>query len=149
MAWPTESADLAVQQIDATLISIRERAVSAITRMATEAVTSEYILNLHTDIKSAGQTLENFKSVPGVVAAAREAKDDPTLDVVAEFLAIQTKLVELRDWIESNFPKEGGGGVWLRHVQFVNNVATFATFSSAATAGLRTKLQELVDLILV
>lgn len=146
MAWPTQSADAAVQQVDATLLGIRDRAVSAITRMAAEAVTSEYVLNLHADIKAAWQNLEDFKDVPGIVAAAREAKDDPTLDVVAEFLSIQAKLIELRDWIETNFPKEG---VWLRHVQFVNNVATFATFSSAGTAGLRTKLQELVDMILV
>lgn len=144
MAYPTDSAALALSEIDSTLTSIRSRANSANAKLAAGNMSSEYVLNIHTDLQRTWQRLETLKSTPGIVAYAKDVKGNDTLDVVAEFSAVQAALVDARDWIETNWPKSDG---WLQHVQFVSNEISNQTFSPAATEGLRAKLTALIATI--
>lgn len=145
MAWPTQSAALALNQIDGQMLSIRQRLVQAIVRMAAGSVTSEYVLNIYADLKRTNEVLDDLKETPGIVEHARQVKGDLLINPAAEFAAAQTAIDSAIAWIEANFPKEAGG--FLKHVQFSGGAVTFNNFSSAATAGFRTELQAIVDLI--
>lgn len=144
MTYPTNSAALALQQIDSQLLSLRSRAQSAITKLAAGDVSSEYILNVQIDLHRSWQFLENRKSAPGISAYAQDVKGDGTLDVAAEFTAVQAAIVDARDWIENNWPEDS---TWKRHFKFVDHEQSFNAFTSAQTSELRTLLTTLVNTI--
>lgn len=71
------------------------------------------VLTLLADLAKAVRQLQGYAAVDGIGPYAQQQFADPTLDVRAEFLAVRTELVALRDWIAANFPKDAEGNfIW-------------------------------------
>ena len=68
MAYPTNSAALALDQIDQQLVNLKRRAEEAVATLASQAVVSEYILNIHGDIRATHASLTSLQSTPGPVS---------------------------------------------------------------------------------
>lgn len=79
-------------------------------------------------------------------AVAKVIEDDVTYDWEAEVAAIDTAVTGALTWIGTNYPKDAND--WMQNARITDlGVITDGTLSSVQTAGLRTELQAIADLI--
>lgn len=76
---------------------------------------------------------------PGLDQYAKDQLDNDTYDIVAEITAVVDAATVLRDWINTNFPRDGGSNAVLLQTADVNGITTNLTFSTAQLAGFRTE----------
>lgn len=90
--------------------------------------------------------LTALAAVPGLGAYAQSQLSNGTLDIAAEFTAMQAQITATRSWINANFPKDGNGNVLERKLDANGRIVT-NTFAPAQTAGLVTVLDALTAAI--
>lgn len=76
---------------------------------------------------------------PGITQYAKDQLDDETYEIVTELNTVIAAATVLRDWINTNFPRNGGSNAVLLQTADVNGVTTNLTFSTAQLAGFRTE----------
>ena len=85
--------------------------------------------------------------LPGVGQFAQDVINDPTLDVVAEFTALRTAAIDLRDWIHANFPTDSTSGVDLSYTSGSDGTLTPLVFTTAQLATFRDKADVIIGMI--
>jgi hypothetical protein len=84
-------------------------------------------------------------SVTGLGQYAKDQFGNQALDIVAEFNAMTSAVDACGTWINSNVPKDGSG--YLLKDKLTVSGVDVRTFTSAATAGLRTQIDSLLATI--
>lgn len=92
-AW-REICSLAIGMRDAVQV-LRDKAAAGSTSLA------DYI-RLHTKLVAGLNAWSVLVQTPGLQAYAQDAINDPALDLVAEYQAMRSATVAVRDWISTN-----------------------------------------------
>lgn len=145
MAYPTGMLSLVLEGIDRRLVGVKTYCTTARTAMAAGSVVATVIVDLHIRLKADHAALDAAKNTPGLAAYAQEQKNNGSLDVAAEFMAVLAAMADVVTWIEANFPKDGSG--FLLRETWGANGPVDRSFTTAATAGLRTELDALISTI--
>lgn len=125
---------------------IKTQAQTLKTQSLAGNLSSSTILDFATVIADAKVRLNIYAAVPGLAAYAQAQVNDNTLDVASSFTSMVTQLDALRDWIITNFPKDGS--LFLLAKQFdANGRTTDRQFSTATLATFRTQLDALIATI--
>lgn len=103
-------------------------------------ISGNVAIALHERVIADRARLIAIRDLPGIGNYAKAQEDDPTYDVGAEFNTVVAAVEATRDWLITNV----NTGSWVTFA--VGGVST-KTFSSAATAGLRTQLDALIATI--
>ena len=140
MSWPASKQTLANAFKEANDGAIRTKQfVTTIRDISAAGETPrKRVINLYLDLQRSITEWVIAKSLPGIVAYAREEFNDPTLDVATEFNAMQTSAETLRDWIYNNFPKDASSGAWLVTAYDTNGELINLTFTSSQLSVFRT-----------
>ena len=144
MAYPTGMLSLTLERVDRVALSVKSMCQSRITSMAAGDTTASVILDVYRQLWTADHIFGDAVSVSGIVAYARDQKNDAELDVAAAFSGMRTAIQAAMSWILANFPASNG---YLLASALNSSVPEpqDRVFSSAITAGLRTALQAIVD----
>lgn len=113
-------------------------------KMADGPVTAADILTTLNRAKSAIEVFDVVAVIPGIEPYAQAQYDDSNLDLTAEFSSMRSAAVNARDWIVNNLPADSDGYLLLQTVDDMGNLS-WRSFTSQETAGLRTKLQTIID----
>ena len=125
-------------------VRIRNEATTASTTMAGSAVSASYALSLLDALRNARTEMQTIAAIPGMAEHATRVSG--VADIAADFNAIAAKVDEVGTWLVTNFPKDLDG--YLLREQFAAGGArSERTFAPAATAALRTLLDELAALV--
>src|SRR3972149_10873115 len=130
-----------------TCANIKADAEKAVATLSAGPVSSDYIFRLLDHLRDAMVALNTWKSVTGL--DARATGDCPgylgtlSTEITTTVNAAQTCI----DWVVTNFPKDNTAVFILSHQLNADGTRTPRSFSSAATAGLRTQLNALVATI--
>jgi hypothetical protein len=109
-------------------------------------ISSRVILNYVQFLADKRTEIVALAAVPGLDAYGEAQIDDPTLDLTAEYVAMRNALDAARDWIVTNFPKNGGGFL-LAQTLTAQGLVTDRQFPTADLATFRTQLQGLIAAI--
>jgi len=145
MAFPTSREMLAtgLSRAQSQASSIKRIAQNNRDRMAAGPITAGGVLSLLDNLSGA---LATFQGVAGLAGIAAYAQDQLGQDVAPDFSAMIAEVTACRDWIVSALPKDGDGYLLLETMD-AQGSRTERTFSTAATAGLRTALDALIATI--
>lgn len=146
MAYPTGMLSLVLEQIDSGILNLKKFCQAAHAEMAAGSVSSGRILDVYSRLVQMRAELVTAAAKPGLSAYAQSQKNDGTLDVVAEFNALITKVDTCTQWISDNFPKDLVGGYLLAQTLGPQGPVDRA-FTSAQTDGLRTQLATVIAAI--
>ena len=141
MAYPTDSLRAVLEDIDRSMISLKNRADRDVAVLAAAPVRGALILDEFVWLRTARNKLSSAASTPGIVQYAKDQKNDQGLDVVAEFNAVIAAIDAATAWIDGNFPKDGQGYL-LQNTLGVDGPLD-RTFTPAATGPLQTHLTAL------
>lgn len=145
MAYPTGMLSFVLEDIDRTIASIKLTCQQVRAESLAGAVPSSRILDLFINLQGAKLQLNAAAAVPGLAQFARDQKNNPSLDVVAEFTNVVNTLTSVVDWINTNFPKDAGG--FLLAKSFSGTLIVDRTFSTATLVNLRATLDSLIATI--
>jgi len=111
--------------------------------LAATSINTDYVFNMLDRLREIVVNLTSWKSVAGLDAYAT-ADGYPTT-ISTDCTAIVTAAQNCIDWVVTNFPSSGG--FLLDNSLNADGSRTPRSFSSAQTAGLRTRLNALVATI--
>lgn len=145
MAYPTQSADLAVDEVDRLAANIKQFAIRRVAGMQAGDTASTTIFDTAIQIRQARLRLATLAETPGIESRARAKKDNDTLDVVAAFNAMLGSMDAVVQWVVDNFPKDSEG--FLLSQTMGQNGPIDRQFTPVETATLRTQLENLIGTI--
>lgn len=146
MAYPTESAAIALQRIDQLMIRTRQLCASRKADMASGDVTAELVLDdLRANLLSLKAEMAELSATPGLIEEARRQKNDGNLDIVSEYQAVIAAIDDLLASIAAAAPKDASGYLLIRKLTATGY--EHRTFTPAQTAGLRMKLDAVIAAI--
>lgn len=142
MSYPASNQTLAdaLAGINRTALSAKAQAQALSTASAAGPVSRISVLELQRVIASAIAKLDTLSGTPGLAQYARDQFANQSLDVVAEFTTMRAAMVSLRNWINTNFPRDPGTQAVLTHTYDVDGVPTLLTFSTVQLDALRTQI---------
>jgi hypothetical protein len=148
MAFRTDGLSKAYAKAQTEAIRIRSYASNAQNTLANNTVSANLVIGIMFEMKSAIEVWDAVAALSGIAQYARDQEDDQAYNVVAEFNAMRTEAVGVRDWIITNFPDSGDPDNYLLREQ-INPDGSIVTrqFTSAQTSGLQTALGQLVATI--
>jgi hypothetical protein len=149
MAFPasTETKERAWKALRAAAVRI-EAAVQSLYDQSLAGPTSrEGYLNLQRQLSESLDIWALAAGVPGLQAYARDQVDNPTLDLVAEYIAMRDAAIGLRVWIFNNIPRDAGSGAVLTHTISLEGVRSDLMVSSAAVGPFRQQADTLLAAI--
>jgi hypothetical protein len=109
-------------------------------------IASRMILTYVSFIADKRAEIVAYAAVPGLAEYAQGEVNNPALDIQAEYVSMRNALDAARDWIVTNFPKDGNGWLLAQSITAQGQL-TDRTFSTAALAVFRTQLQALIATI--
>lgn len=141
MAWPASAQNLnnGLAMVNATANKLRGRVQTLSAASAVGATSRQQYLDLQRSLDEAISTWVAVAALPGIVAYAREQFDNPAMDVAAEFAAMRNAAITLRDWINTNFPRDATTQAVLVYTYSSSGVPTELTFTTGQTAVFRTQ----------
>lgn len=126
--------------------AVKSRASALSVQSAAQPVAGSSIIAAMRQFIESRARLLTLAAVPGLGAYAQEQLNDATINVANEFSALTAGLDQIRDWMETNFPKNAAG--YLLREQFDSNGRVAERFfSPAELAQLRTRLDALSALV--
>lgn len=143
MAYPTGTLGIALDRVDTRVLALKQYCIRARDKMQAGSVPSGYVSGAYTSLQNERTAIIEARSVPGIGAFAQAQKGNENLDVVAEFNAIIANIEAATAWIATNFPKDGDG--YLLAQTWGATGPVDRQFAPAATSGLRTILQSIID----
>lgn len=114
---------------------------NVINRMAAGAVESDFVISFYRQLGRERDYLETAVAVSGLAQFAKDYEGDQSYDVVAEINATITEMDQAIALVDTTFPQSGG---YVLYLQISDGAITPRTFSTAATAGLRAALNDVV-----
>lgn len=145
MAYPTQSADAAVDEVDRIAISTKSFAIRRRDEMAAGNTPSTTIFDVAIQIKSTRDRLATLAAIPGIVERARAKKNTPSLDVAAEFQNMLNAMDSVIAWVAANFPTDNDG--YLLSSTLGADGPIDRQFTPQQTATFRTVLDNLIATI--
>ena len=142
MAYPASAVRLAValEQIDQTLVQVRDLAVSVRQQAAAGPLSADVLqLGLLPRLNALVELLDGYQGLPGLGAYIAQEKGAVVADPVAELVAARGAAAALRSWIIGAFPRHGDH-VLLHRWDAATGQKTARTFSVAETAEMRTRI---------
>lgn len=139
MAWPASSQNLAegFALVNATANKLKQRVQALSTASGAGPTSRQQYLDLQRSLDEAITRWSQVGALPGIVEYARAQLDNPTLDVVAEFTTMRDAAIALRDWINTNFPRDATSQAVLVYAYNAAGIPTELTFTSGQTATFR------------
>ncbi len=125
---------------------VRRLAIDAAAQMSSGAVSANLITNVYSKLVKTKQEFAAIASLPGIGQYAKDQFNDTGLDIGAEFTAMLAAIDGAISRIATDFPKEDVTGYILKDKLDAGGVSV-RTFSSVATAGIRTELDNIVSTI--
>lgn len=136
MAWPASKTILfdRFTALNRTALRLRAQVKEVRDKAVLAPVTRQTLLELQRYLDDGYDRFAAIGSLPqadrdALVAYARDQFNDPALDVVAEFVAMRDGALSLRNWINTNFPRDAGTGAVLVATVDENGIATPLTFT--------------------
>lgn len=126
------------------MAATKTRLQNVISRMAAGAVESDFVISFYRQLGRERDYLETAVVVPGLEQFAKDYEDDQGYDVVTEINATIAEMNQAIALVDTTFPQSGG---YVLYLQISDGVITPRTFSTAATAGLRAALDDVVATI--
>jgi len=104
MAFPasTYSKARAWQEICSSVIAVRDSVRDVRNSVAGSSVSLIEFVKLHARLNAALGSWATLVQTPGLQAYAQDQISNPGLDLVAEYQAMRSSVVAVRDWIASN-----------------------------------------------
>jgi hypothetical protein len=150
MAAPSQTSNilaLALMQIVGQLGGSRAHAVLSLADLNAGPVTTEWVFSFVDRMTDAVQRLDTFKVAPGLDSYATAQLSGYGGVLTTDIAATRAAILACRDWVVANFPKDSTNTYLLSHQMASDGTRTPRTFSTAATAGLRTNLSSLIATI--
>ena len=149
MAFPasTQRLDDALVKINNLANSLKTQVLSVRNRSAGAPVSRQEILNLHLIIQNtldAWQAIAAAVNTADLVARAKEEYGDPALDIQAEYSAMRTAAIALRDYIYGFIPTDAGSGQPLLYTWNSDATKSLIEESSASTSDFRNNCDALI-----
>ncbi len=110
-----------------------------------ENISGNLVLALRERLIADNAVFDEAKAVDGIADYIKAIEDDPTYNVGPEFTAMQDAIEGADAWIVANYPTDSSD--WLQHQKFTVAGTDVRSFSPTQTAGLRTKVQSIIDAI--
>lgn len=145
MAYPTGLLSIVLEDIDRRAAGIKLYVSQVKAEAAAGNIPSTRILDVFINLKQERVALAAATSTAGLPAYAQAQKNQPGLDVVAEFNAMTAAIDGVTSWIVNNFPKDAGG-ILLERTWGASSPVD-RTFTPTQTAGFRTVLDTLIATI--
>ena len=142
MAFKTDGLSKAYSKAQNESIRVKQFATSARNALIAGPVSANAVIQIMTNLKSSIEVWDSVSSLSGIAQYAKDQEDDQTYDVVAEFLAMETEAIAVRDWVITNFPAVGG--FIQKDTLELDGSITVRQFTPAQTTGLQTALADLV-----
>lgn len=106
-------------------------------RSEIQSISRREVLNLKKNMDSTLNYFTTALAKNDIDAYAQQLFGDNELNVGAEFVAMQTALTNLRDWVEANFPKSSGGQYIIKGVNPQTNQEEDLLFTTEETTQFR------------
>jgi len=145
MAFNTQSLSKGLQKAENESIRAKAFATQARNALLAGNVSANAVIQIMTNIKSSIEVWDSVSSLPGIAQYTRDQYDNQAYDVVAEFLAMRTQAVAVRDWVITNFPSSGG--FIQKDTLEADGAITVRQFTPAQTTGLQIALADLIAAI--
>lgn len=142
MAYPTGMLSFVLEHIDRRIADVKRNATNVRNEANSGDIPSSRILTLLVNLRQDRTSLVAAAATPGIGAYAQQIKNNPTLDVVAEFNSVIASLDQVVAWIVANFPQDGQGFLLAQTLGPAGPVDRM--FTPAQTSGLRTQLDSLI-----
>ena len=148
MAFRTDGLGKAYQKAQNESIRVKQFATQANAALAAGTVSANAVIQVMTNLKSSIEVWDTVSGLSGISVFAQTQEDDPTYDVVAEFLAMRTAAVSAVDWVFDNFPKDNQAPNYiLKDILSTDGSISVRQFTPAQTTGLQTALTDLIAAI--
>lgn len=145
MAYPTGILSVVLARLDLRAIEIKAQCQVARAESLVGNVNSSRLIGLFNFLRTQRAGLATDSATPGLAAYAQAQKNQPGLDVVAEFNAMLSTLDGVTAWIIANFPKDASG--FLLERTWGADSPVDRSFTPAQMAGFRTALDSLIATI--
>lgn len=142
MAYRTDSLGKVLDQIDESMIRLKQNSQAANAAMAAGNVDADYIINLRNRLNRDKASFQSWAATPGLAAYARNEKNDENYNIATEFTAVIAAMTAVVNSIESTFPKDGSGYLLAR--QFSGTTIAVREFTPAQTTALRGLITTLI-----
>lgn len=146
MAWPASKTTLRgyFDAINRAAAQTKAQVHDVRSRSALGPVNRRMLIDLQKRVDQFIDVLDAAIALPqadrdALIAFTQEQFGDATLDVVAEFNAMHSAAVTLRDWIHTNFPRDAGTGAVLVETVSQEGETVALQFTSAQLANFRTQ----------
>lgn len=145
MAFQTDGLAKAYAQGQQEAIRLKSFATSNSSILAADDVSANLVQQIMLNMKSSIEIFDTVSGTAGMAQYARDQQDDQAYDVVAEFLAMRTAAVVVRDWVINNFPTVGG---FIQKDSYeLDGAITVRKFTNVETAALQSHLDALAAAI--
>lgn len=146
MAFRVGGLGRAYQKGQVEAINLRAYAVASNLQLASGNVSANAVITVLQRMVGSIAVFDEVSAVAGIVAYAENEENDVNYDVAAEFTAMRTEAIGVRDWILTNFPTAVSGEI-IKDTLEADGSITVRQFTIAQTAGLRTALDLLIATI--
>lgn len=134
----------ALKQILGQVAGTRTQAVNSLATLQAGSVDTEWIFNAIDTMRDAIARFNRFKNVAGLDAYATAQFPGYSGTMTADITATVNAIQQCIDWCVANFPKDSTN-IWLKsHQMAADGTRTLASFTSAQTVGLQTRLQAVI-----
>lgn len=124
-----------------TAIQLKNNLQAVNARLAASNTDYDYLREIYLLLKRADDQFDTLSATPGISQYAKEMENDPLYDVAAEFTAMQGAISSALAWLDSNVPTN----VTIKSpASWDNGTLITNTFTPAQTAGLRTKISDVI-----
>lgn len=145
MAYPTGMLSLTLEDIDRRLLRIKAQLQNLRTSAAAGNTAATIVMDLYRTLRVERAMLVTAAGMSGLAAYAQAQKNNPQLDVAAEFTAVIAAMDNVTTWLTTNFPKDGSG--YLLAQTWGPDGPVDRQFTPAETATFRTQLDGLIATI--
>lgn len=144
MAYPIGLLSIVLEDIDRTAAAFKAYLQARISQSAAGNISASTAIDVYIRSAQIHSQLTEAASTPGLAAYAQSQKNSESIDVVAEFVAMQTAIAAIKSWIAAALPKQGD---YLLLQTLGANGPIDRQFTPAETSGLRTVMQAAMDTI--
>lgn len=145
MAYPTQTLDRVVEDIDRLAANIKQYAIRRNADMVAGNVGSTTIFDVAINIRSARNELSAMAAVVGIAARAATLKGLTQAEVQTSFNAMLSAMGAIVAWVAANFPKDANG--FLLSQTLGADGPIDRQFTPTQTATFRTQLDALIAAI--
>jgi len=146
MSWPASTQYLidALTKTNETALRLKTVSTNLKVQSLAGPVNRVDILNYLRKVSEAIERWNTAKNVNGIVTYVQDQFADPSLNVSEEFNGMINAAMDVKDWIETNFPTDDTTGAVLTHSLDINGNLITLTFTTAQLGGFRTECDKLI-----